>query len=43
MWLRLDGKGRLVNETPIRRLQLSRISTYTEVETTEAYTENPLL
>lgn len=30
MWLELDDRGRFVNQTPVKRLQLSRISSYTE-------------
>lgn len=40
MWLRLDDKGRFVNETPVRRLQLTNISTYPEETIQEVYTDN---
>lgn len=40
MWLDLDDKGRFVNQTPVKRLQLSRISTYAEDVIQGTYADN---
>lgn len=40
MWLELDSKGRFVNQTPVKRLQMSRISTYPEDVIKDTYIAN---
>lgn len=40
MWLELDSKGRFVNQTPVKNLQLSKIASYSEDTIKDVYLTN---